>query len=460
MNIPETLRKMRIALASREETDMFRLYRLRLAVELFTRILKSRRSSKKNEKNEGTEKVSKLASSLKKVGAAAASLLVADKVLAKSEDSGPVFSTPPVTSTSPSLKVSEKELQALNEQGAVEINNIQQSQVIRKPNPTFNTTTQALEKNIETSLNKSLHAGKLDTSKVDKPKLDTPKVDKPSTTKVSAIATSTVQNKNPAAPTSLKALISKAASTVGVDSKLLETIVMLESSGNVNAVSKTGAIGVMQFTTIAWKEASQKGGSQYGIESEIPNDIRGTSADPRFDPFKNLIAGAITVKEAQKFLAAKGIPVNSTSIYIYHNLGPTSTLAVYGKRAHNESTLKAIKHQGAGFTADNYLSRTTQRVILAENSTEFNPVFSKPVFSGQTTLAQNSSGSVLLKQDNTSVVPQSPSASPVTLAAADIESSTPTATASSNTNASTPSKNEAAKPQSMYRDRNGHVVAS
>ncbi len=450
MNIPETLRKMRIALASREETDMFRLYRLRLAVELFTRILKSRRSSKKNEKNEGAEKVSKLASSLKKVGAAAASLLVADKVLAKSEDSGPVFSTPPVTSTSPSLKVSEKELQALNEQGAVEINNIQQSQVIRKPNPTFNTTTQALENNIETSLNKSLHAGKLDT----------PKVDKPTTTKVSVTATSTVQNKNPAAPTSLKALISKAASTIGVDSKLLETIVMLESSGNVNAVSKTGAIGVMQFTTIAWKEASQKGGSQYGIESEIPNDIRGTSADPRFDPFKNLIAGAITVKEAQKFLAAKGIPVNSTSIYIYHNLGPTSTLAVYGKRAHNESTLKAIKHQGAGFTADNYLSRTTQRVILAENSTEFNPVFSKPVFSGQTTLAQNSSGSVLLKQDNTSVVPQSPSASPVTLAAADIESSTPTATASSNTNASTPSKNEAAKPQSMYRDRNGHVVAS
>lgn len=258
---------------------------------------------------------------------------------------------------------------------------------------------------------------------------------------------------------SLSSLITKAANEIGVDPETLKTFVMLESSGNIKARSKTGALGLTQFTSIAWEEAANKGGRAYGIISPIPKDIKGTDADPRFDPYKNLIAGAILIREGTKYLTKHGITPYVTALYTYHNVGPTTTLAVYGKGEHTEASRKAIANQGAGFTEANYLSKTQQRVELAQASVQGSPpVMASVVTSGAAPVQTAAAPAVQIKPA-TAVATQGASESkPIQLAAA-----TPEAAPAQRSNASAASGGGSGapnKPQQFYKDRNGNLVAA
>ena len=255
----------------------------------------------------------------------------------------------------------------------------------------------------------------------------------------------------------LDQLINKAAAAIGVSAPLLKAFVMLESSGTPNARSPTGALGLTQFTTIAWQEVSQKGGKAYGIEHPIPASIKGTAADPRFDPFKSLIAGAILMREGTKFLSERGIEPDAVALYTYHNVGPSTTLAVYGKAAHTKATRKAIASQGAGFNTSNYLKRMKAKVTLAQTDVRINPAFSKVVLSSDTSPVAVATPSVSLSASNTQLTPEGAS-EPIKLAQADMPEPSPQQP--SNKESGSSMATGRSKPQEMFRDRNGHLVAA
>lgn len=256
---------------------------------------------------------------------------------------------------------------------------------------------------------------------------------------------------------SISSLVSKVAKEVGVDEKLLKTFVLLESSGNPYAKSPTGAIGLTQFTTIAWEEASNIGGKTYGIEHPIPDTIRGTRADPRFDPYKNLIAGALVLKQGIELLTKNGVEPTPVALYSYHNVGPSTTLAVYGKRAHTEKTKRAIKKQGAGFDTSNYLSRTQQRVELAAASVDSSKAFTVPIqvaSAKPSAVAANST----IAMGSTTVVASQGIAPPVQVAeATPVEPFSSSYSPGSSTLSGTYSTIEH-KPQEMTRDKNGRLL--
>jgi hypothetical protein len=171
------------------------------------------------------------------------------------------------------------------------------------------------------------------------------------------------------------------------------------------------------------------------------------------------------MKQGTKFLEKNDIPVDATALYTYHNIGPTSTLAVYGKREHTASTLKAIANQGAGFNEQNYLTRTQQRVELASATVETAPVFGTTVIASAT--APSATPITLAAADTTSI--NLPATAPVTQGAAPVieirpvqaNGSTQIAQPASRTPTveNTVPTTKGQKPQDIYRDRNGHLIA-
>jgi hypothetical protein len=72
--------------------------------------------------------------------------------------------------------------------------------------------------------------------------------------------------------------VQEAAADSGLDANLLRAVIHTESSGNPNAVSPAGAVGLMQMTPIAVEELNRQAGTNYTME-----DMK--------DPGKNVQAG-------------------------------------------------------------------------------------------------------------------------------------------------------------------------
>jgi hypothetical protein len=107
--------------------------------------------------------------------------------------------------------------------------------------------------------------------------------------------------------------IDKASELVGVDRSLMYAMAKQESNFNPNAKAGTSsAKGLYQFINATWEEMVKKYGSKYPILVQ-----KGPT-----DPEASAIAGALYIKENSAILSSAGIPIDGTTIYASHFLGP------------------------------------------------------------------------------------------------------------------------------------------
>lgn len=106
--------------------------------------------------------------------------------------------------------------------------------------------------------------------------------------------------------------LDEAADRVGVSRSLLYAMGQQESGFDPKAKAPTSsASGLFQFIDGTWAEMVKKYGKEYPELGRGPMDAKASA-----------IAGALYVKENSDILAKNGIPVNGTSIYASHFLGP------------------------------------------------------------------------------------------------------------------------------------------
>lgn len=138
--------------------------------------------------------------------------------------------------------------------------------------------------------------------------------------------------------------ISAQAKRHGLDPVMMQKIVAMESGGNPNAISRTGAIGLFQFT----------GSTATGIG--IKN---------RFDVDENIEGGMALTKQNIRMLKKQGLPITAENIYMMHQLGPKAAREVIrgaqtgkSKAELSAETQKAMNHNfGANSkTASEYLA--------------------------------------------------------------------------------------------------------
>lgn len=104
----------------------------------------------------------------------------------------------------------------------------------------------------------------------------------------------------PIAANKMMQFVEQTASRAGRDPDLWLALVDIESSFNPQAVSSTGAKGLLQFT----------GGTanQFGLENP-------------FDPSENMMAGMRLFDANAQYLEANGVPVTPGTIYLAHQQG-------------------------------------------------------------------------------------------------------------------------------------------
>jgi soluble lytic murein transglycosylase-like protein len=157
--------------------------------------------------------------------------------------------------------------------------------------------------------------------------------------------------------------IDKASKLVGVDKALMYAMAKQESGFDPNAAAKTSsAKGLYQFIKGTWQDMVRKYGSKYPILRE-----RGPE-----DPEANAVAGALFIKENSDYLSKNKIPVNATSVYAAHFLGPggaktlltadpnKNAAALMPKAA---SANEYIFYETTGKKPDKNKPRTVQQVI-------------------------------------------------------------------------------------------------
>lgn len=107
--------------------------------------------------------------------------------------------------------------------------------------------------------------------------------------------------------------IDRASNEVGVDRSLMYAMAKQESGFNPNAAAKTSsAKGLYQFIKGTWSDMVKKYGSKYPILKEKGPE----------DSYANALAGALFIKENSDYLAKSKIPINATTVYAAHFLGP------------------------------------------------------------------------------------------------------------------------------------------
>ena len=97
--------------------------------------------------------------------------------------------------------------------------------------------------------------------------------------------------------------ISAQAKKHGLDPVMMQKIAAMESGGNPNAISKTGALGLYQFTG--------QTASGVGIKN-------------RFDVDQNIEGGMKLTAQNMAMLKKSGLPVTAENIYMMHQLGPSA----------------------------------------------------------------------------------------------------------------------------------------
>jgi len=136
-----------------------------------------------------------------------------------------------------------------------------------------------------------------------------------------------------------------------------------ESGFDPNAAAKTSsAKGLYQFIKGTWQDMVRKYGSKYPILRE-----RGPE-----DPEANAVAGALFIKENSDYLSKNNIPVNATTIYAAHFLGPGGAKTLLTADPNKDAAAlmpkaadanEYIFYESTGKKPDRSKPRTVQQVV-------------------------------------------------------------------------------------------------
>lgn len=152
--------------------------------------------------------------------------------------------------------------------------------------------------------------------------------------------------------------IVSASSEQGIDPTMMLTFAEIESGFKPNAISKTGATGIYQFT---------KGtGQQYGLIED--------GEDKRFDANANIAAGIKLAKDNSKTLQSNGIEINPTNLYLAHQLGAGGVIDIYNSiNTGQPLSEQTRKNMGLNFGTSSpvdYLTKTAKLIMSKYKSFE------------------------------------------------------------------------------------------
>lgn len=152
-------------------------------------------------------------------------------------------------------------------------------------------------------------------------------------------------------PADIQQKIRVSAEAHGLDPEMMLSIAAMESGGNPNAISSTGAIGVYQFVG--------KTATNIGIKD-------------RFDVDQNIDGAMRLTLQNAAVLEKHGLPLTPENIYMAHQLGPSAAIdLIRGSQAGKSvGDLKSSTRSGMGFnygssssSASEYLAKNRQALM-------------------------------------------------------------------------------------------------
>lgn len=148
-------------------------------------------------------------------------------------------------------------------------------------------------------------------------------------------------------PTEIQQKIRDRAAANGLDPEMMLSIAAMESGGNPNAISSTGATGIYQFT----------GGTATGV-----------GIKDRFDVDQNIEGGMKLTRQNAAMLEKRGLPITPENLYMAHQLGPTAAAEVISGAQSGKAVSELSEGTRSGMGL-NYGSRsTTAAEYLAKNA--------------------------------------------------------------------------------------------
>lgn len=186
--------------------------------------------------------------------------------------------------------------------------------------------------------------------------------------------------------------IKEASDRYGVDHAMLRGLVKMED-GWYGKDSKTGAVGVGQFTKGTWNDlAKTPEGRAIGM-TPITAENKGKANDPRRDNHINTLATALLARENAKILSRKGVEITGENLYMAHNIGAGGLIEALNGKA-SQATINAMRHNGMkegqtplefiAWQKGNFLKHyglanriegtTNRREALAQKETQLNDV--------------------------------------------------------------------------------------
>ncbi|MGB3426134.1 MAG: transglycosylase SLT domain-containing protein [Castellaniella sp.] len=208
-------------------------------------------------------------------------------------------------------------------------------------------------------------------------------------------------------PADIQQKIRASAEQHGLDPEMMLSIAAMESGGNADAISSTGAIGVFQFTG--------KTATGVGIQD-------------RFDADQNIEGGMKLTRQNAAILQKRGLPVTPENLYMAHQLGPGAAAEVIAGAQSGKKVSELSKGAQAGMGLNYGSSSATAAEYLAKNKAALEAQY-------QTAVAGSEAGVMASPSVQVAATPTpavSPVTSPVLVAAAPAQTaSAPAVTAPS-----------------------------
>ena len=136
------------------------------------------------------------------------------------------------------------------------------------------------------------------------------------------------------------------AKAAGLNPEMMLQIAAMESGGNANAISSTGAIGIYQFTG--------KTATGVGIKN-------------RFDVDENIAGGMKLTLENKQALQTAKLPVSTENLYMMHQLGPTAAQEII-RGAQKGTAISSLSPAAQKAVSLNYGAQAkTAKEYLAKN---------------------------------------------------------------------------------------------
>lgn len=171
-------------------------------------------------------------------------------------------------------------------------------------------------------------------------------------------------------PTEIQDNISSQAKKFGLDPVMMQKIAAMESGGNPNAISSTGAIGLYQFTG--------KTASGVGIKN-------------RFDVDQNIEGAMKLAQQNIATLKKAGLPITEENIYMMHQLGPSAAQDVIRGSASGKSRAELSVQTQKFMSMNHGAGSRTASEYLAANKRALDNRYSSVIGTGKPVDAQSSS---------------------------------------------------------------------